>query len=68
MELRGRVYEFDPVRWQIPAARIYFDVATLLRQMSSRQPQVLQELLMSWFAARTMSESRSFTLMPPPRA
>jgi predicted ester cyclase len=49
------VYEFDPVDRKIPAARIYFDVATLLKQISSRQPQVLQELLISWFASRTLS-------------
>ena len=46
------VYEFDPVRRQITAARIYFDVTTLLRQISSHQPQVLQNLLISWFASR----------------
>jgi len=52
------VYEFDPVNRQITAARIYFELATLLRQISSHQPQVLQDLLMSWFATRTMSDSR----------
>src|SRR4029077_10686629 len=36
------VYEFDPVNRQITRARIYFDVTTLLKQISSRQPQVLQ--------------------------
>ena len=46
------VYEFDPVRRQITAARIYFDVTTLLKQISSHQPQVLQNLLISWFASR----------------
>jgi steroid delta-isomerase-like uncharacterized protein len=46
------VYEFDPVKRQITAARIYFDVTTLLKQISSQQPQVLQDLLISWFAAR----------------
>ena len=46
------VYQFDPVKRQITAARIYFDVTTLLKQISSHQPQVLQNLLMSWFAAR----------------
>ena len=47
------VYEFDPVNRQITAARIYFDVTTLLKQISSHQPQVLQNLLISWFASRT---------------
>jgi len=46
------VYEFDPVKRQITAARIYFDVTTLLKQISSHQPQVLQNLLISWFASR----------------
>ncbi len=49
------VYEFDPVNRQITAARIYFDVATLLKQISSHQPQVLQNLLLSWFASRALS-------------
>ena len=47
------VYEFDPVKRQITAARIYFDVTTLLKQISSQQPQVLQDLLISWFASRS---------------
>jgi len=46
------VYEFDPLHRQITAARIYFDVTTLLKQISSHQPQVLQNLLISWFASR----------------
>jgi len=46
------VYQFDPVKRQITAARIYFDVTTLLKQISSQQPQILQNLLISWFAAR----------------
>jgi hypothetical protein len=41
-----RMYEFDPIKRQITAARIYFDVATLLKQISSHQPQVLQILLL----------------------
>jgi hypothetical protein len=41
------------VNRQITAARIYFDVTTLLKQISSHQPQALQNLLISWFAART---------------
>ena len=53
------VYEFDPVNQKITAARIYFDVTTLLKQISSHQPQVLQDLLMSWFASRAISNSRS---------
>jgi len=53
------VYEFDPVSRKITAARIYFDLATLLKQISSHQPQVLQELLMSWFASRAFSNSTS---------
>jgi steroid delta-isomerase-like uncharacterized protein len=47
------VYQFDPVRRQVTAARIYFDVTTLLKQISSHQPQLLQNLLISWFAARS---------------
>ena len=53
------VYEFDPVNRKITAARIYFDVTTLLKQISSHQPQVLQDLLISWFASRACSESTS---------
>jgi steroid delta-isomerase-like uncharacterized protein len=49
------VYEFDPVNRQITSARIYFDVTTLLKQISSHQPQVLQDLLISWFASRACS-------------
>jgi steroid delta-isomerase-like uncharacterized protein len=51
------VYQFDPVKRQVTAARIYFDVATLLKQISSHQPQVLTNLLMSWFAARAYPQS-----------
>ena len=47
------VYQFDPVNRQITAARIYFDVTTLLKQISSHQPQILQNLLISWFASRS---------------
>lgn len=53
------VYEFDPVNRKITVARIYFEFATLLKQISSHQPQVLQELLMSWFASRVVSSPRS---------
>jgi len=53
------VYQFDPVKRQVTAARIYFDVTTLLKQISSHQPQVLQNLLISWFAARTHPQSGS---------
>ena len=53
------VYQFDPVKRQITAARIYFDVTTLLKQISSHQPQVLQNLLISWFAARAYPQSGS---------
>jgi len=53
------VYEFDSVNRKIAAARIYFEFATLLKQISSHQPQVLQELLMSWFASQTISKSKS---------
>ena len=60
MKLPGSgVYEFDPVNRKITAARIYFDVTTLLKQISSHQPQVLQDLLMSWFAARAYPKSGS---------
>ena len=53
------VYEFDPVNRQITAARIYFDVTTLLKQISSHQPQVLQDLLISWFASRACSSEKA---------
>lgn len=53
------VYEFDPVNRKITVARIYFEFAILLKQISSHQPQVLQELLMSWFASRAVSSPRS---------
>ncbi len=53
------VYEFDPIHRKITVARIYFEFATLLKQIASHQPQVLQELLMSWFASRTVSNSKS---------
>jgi predicted ester cyclase len=53
------VYEFDPVHRKITAARIYFEFATLLKQISAHQPKVLQELLMSWFASQTISKSKS---------
>jgi len=53
------VYEFDSVNRKITVARIYFEFATLLKQISSHQPQVLQELLMSWFASQTISKSKS---------
>lgn len=53
------VYQFDPETRKITAARIYFDVTTLLKQISSHQPQVLQDLLISWFAARAYPKSGS---------
>jgi predicted ester cyclase len=53
------VYEFDSVNRKITVARIYFEFATLLKQISSHQPQVLQELLMSWFASQTISNSKN---------
>ncbi len=53
------VYQFDPLKRQITAARIYFDVTTLLKQISSHQPLVLQNLLISWFAARAYPKSGS---------
>ena len=53
------VYQLDPVKRQITAARIYFDVTTLLKQISSHQPQVLQNLLISWFASRAYPKSGS---------
>jgi len=54
------VYEFDPMHRQITSARIYFDVATLLKQISSHQPQILQELLISWFASRALAAKPTF--------
>ena len=53
------VYELDAMKRQITAARIYFDVTTLLKQISSHQPQVLQNLLISWFAKRASPRSDS---------
>jgi len=53
------VYEFDAVNRKITGARIYFEFATLLKQISSHQPKVLQELLMSWFASRVVSDPKS---------
>ena len=53
------IYEFDPISRKITAGRIYFDVTTLLKQVSAHQPQVLQDLLLSWFAARAVANPRS---------
>ena len=53
------VYEFDPIHRKITVARIYFEFATLLKQIASHQPKVLQELLMSWFASQTIAKSQS---------
>jgi predicted ester cyclase len=53
------VYQFDPVKRKITAARIYFDVTTLLKQISSHQPQVLQNLLISWFASRSSPKAQN---------
>jgi steroid delta-isomerase-like uncharacterized protein len=53
------VYQFDPLKRQITAARIYFDVTTLLKQISSQQPQILQNLLLSWFASRSYPKTTS---------
>ncbi|MBV9912732.1 MAG: nuclear transport factor 2 family protein [Sinobacteraceae bacterium] len=48
------VYELDPLHRKITAARIYLELTTLLNQISSRQPQVLRDLLIAWFALRTV--------------
>jgi len=53
------VYQLDPRKRQVTAARIYFDVTTLLKQISSHQPQVLQDLLIAWFAARAYPKPES---------
>jgi hypothetical protein len=53
------VYEFDPAKRQITAARIYFDITTLLKQISSHQPQVLRDPLISWFASRACSNEKA---------
>ena len=53
------VYQFDPVKRQVTSARIYFDVTALLKQISSHQPQLLQNLLITWYAARTYPQSGS---------
>jgi predicted ester cyclase len=51
------VYELDPVNRKISGGRIYFDVTTLLKQISSHQPEVLQNLLLSWFASRAFASA-----------
>ena len=56
------VYEFDPVNRKITAGRIYFDVTTLLKQISSHQPEVLQNLLISWFASRALAAFSTVSL------
>ncbi len=48
------VYELDAVNRKISAARIYLELTTLLRQISSHQPQVLRDLLIAWFASRSV--------------
>ena len=53
------VYQFDRVKRQVTSARIYFDVTALLKQISSHQPQLLQNLLITWYAARTYPQSGS---------
>src|SRR5215813_12085566 len=53
------VYQFDPVKRQVILARIYFDVTALLKQISSHQPQLLQNVLITWYAARTYSQPGS---------
>jgi len=52
------VYAFDLANRRITAARIYFDVTTLLKQISSQQPQVLQNLLISWHASRALAVAK----------
>ena len=59
------VYEFDPVNRKITVARIYFEFATLLKQIASHQPKVLQELLMSWFASQMVSSPKSVSEQLP---
>jgi steroid delta-isomerase-like uncharacterized protein len=46
------VYEVDAANRKISAARIYLELTTLLKQISAHQPQVLQDLLIGWFASR----------------
>lgn len=48
------VYELDPENRKITSARIYLELTTLLKQISANQPQVLQDLLIAWFATRTV--------------
>jgi steroid delta-isomerase-like uncharacterized protein len=48
------VYELDAAHRKITAARIYLELTTLLRQISANQPQVLQDLLIAWFASRSV--------------
>lgn len=65
--VRPFVAEFDPVHRQITAARIYFDVATLLKQISSHQPAgatessdiVIRRTHLSKGADRSVIASRS---------
>ena len=52
------VYEIDAVNRKITSARIYIELTTLLRQISAHQPQVLQDLLIAWFASRTVQTPR----------
>ena len=53
------VYEFDPTKRMITAARIYLELTTLLKQISLHQPQVLRDLLIAWFALRSVQTPAS---------
>jgi steroid delta-isomerase-like uncharacterized protein len=48
------VYELDAANRKITGARIYLELTTLLKQISANQPQVLQDLLIAWFASRAV--------------
>jgi len=53
------VYELDATHRKITAARIYLELTTLLRQISANQPQVLQDLLIAWFASRAVRPTKA---------
>jgi len=53
------VYEFDATNRKITAARIYLELTTLLKQISANQPQVLQDLLIAWFASRAIRTTKT---------
>jgi len=53
------VYELAAGHRKITAARIYLELTTLLKQISANQPQVLQDLLIAWFASRAITTPKA---------